>query len=372
MDLNDIRLKNVLYKLEKCTLQAGSTTFDVPPSMVTGISIDNNYETSMYPFFYIGINLPGWVYIEVGKNPTNLFITLDLRAVYFTNTVNEGEAGSTIEYRGRYMAHSAVNATINDETIQLAGAKENGTYKRGYEFNEIYFAEFALYNPAYYAAMTKRENAVLTSANMTSILTYALQNGGITNVLMSPLDNKTTYSEFKITPLNAIDEIKYLMYNYGFHNNGTVFFMDLDKAFVISKAVKCTAWYQGEYKSVHIMSLSNFNQSLGGFSGYFQNTKDKYHLLAVEPDCIEPIDISNIPTTQSESKLGGEGKQLIVKTSAALMECFTPNKEFIVDIDSISAKTAKINGRYRILRVTLALTPAGEYFDPEFHVFLYK
>lgn len=372
MDLNDIRLKNVLYKLESCTLQAGSTTFDVPTNMVTGISIDNNYETSMYPFFYIGMNLPLWVYTEVGKNPTNLFITLDLRAVYFTNTVDEGEAGSTIEYRGKYLAHSAINGTIEDEDLQSSISKEESTYNKGYDFNQIYFAEFALYNQSYYNAMSKSENAILTSANMNSILAYTLQNGGITNVLVSPLDNKSSYSEFKIVPLNAVDEIKYLMYNYGFHNNGTVFFMDLDKAYLISKAIKCTAWYKGEYKTVHVMSMANFNQSLGLFSGYYQNSKEKYHLIAVETSCIESVDITNIPTSQTGSTIGGEGKTLAFKTSAGLMECFTPNKEFIVNIDSVSATKSGINGKYRILRVNLALSPAGEYFDPEFNVVLYK
>lgn len=372
MELNDIRLRSVLYQLDKLTLQAGGTTFEVPRAMVTSISIDNNYETSMFPFFYVGMNLPGWVYIEVAKNPKNLFITLDLKANLFVDTIEDKPVGTYKEYKGKYMAMAAIDTPVADESIQMKIAKQNDTYKKTYEFNEFYFAEFLLYNPQYYAALTKPVNAVITSANMTSIATYVLQCGGINNLLMSPFDNRASYSEFKVIPENAIDELKHLMQAYGFHNAGSVFFMDLDKAFLINKAVKCTAWYQGEYKTVHVMSMSNFNNSLGAFSGYFSSAKDHYHLLGIEPNQIQVSDIGNVKSKTMTNYYHGEGKMLSFKTDSALMECFTPNKEFLVNIDSTGASNGKVNGRYRIMRVTLTLSPSGEYMTPEFHVFLMK
>lgn len=372
MDLNDIRLKKVKYLLEACTIQAGKTTFDVPRAMVGAITIDNNYETSMFPFFYIGLNVPGWLYVDICNNPHDLFVTLDLKAYLYADTIEDPNVGCFQEYKGKYLAMAAIDTPLTSEKIQMDILKENDTYKKNYNFNDTYLVEFALYNIDSYNAMSKNLNAVVTSADMTSLLAYTLQAGGIKKILMSPLDNKTTYSEFKILPLNAIDEIKYMMYNYKFHKNGTILFFDLDRAYVVSKTPKCTAWATGEYKSVHVMSLTNFNQALGAFSGYFNNSREHYHLLGLQTDQIFATEIGNIPASQSTNQSGGSGQQLIFKTEAALMECFTPNKEFILNVDSPGATVAKLNGKYRIMRVVLELTPAGEYMTPEFKVYLYK
>lgn len=373
MELTDIRLRKILYRIESCVMTIGTdVTFEVPKAMISSISIDNNYETSMFPFFYMGINLPSWVYIELTKHPDDVHISLDLKAHTFENNAQENPVGTFTEYKGKYKAITAVDTPVTDEKIQTGLSKESGSWKKSYEYGEIYFAEFTLYNEDSFKAMSKTLNAVISSATMTSIVAYALQYGGIKNVLMSPLDNRNTYSEFKVWPINAVDVIKTLIYNYKLHNGGTVFFMDLDRAFLISKQIKCTAWSKSEYKTVHVMCLSNYNETLGTSNGYYVNDKDHYHLLNIEAGGFELNDNSNLPSSQTNQPIPGKGKILTFRTSAALMECFTPNKEFIVDIDSSSAQAAKINGHYRVIRTTLNLTQSGEYMQPEFHVFLWQ
>ena len=373
MDLEEIRLRNILYRIESCVINIGSDTeFEVPKAMISSIQIDNNYETSMFPFFYMGINLPSWVYIELTKHPDEVFISLDLKAHTFRNDANEEPVGTFTEYKGKYKAITAVDTPVTDELIQTMLSKQSGSWKKTYEYGEIYFAEFTLFNPSSYAALSKTLNAVITSASMSSIVTYVLQYGGFPNILMSPLDNRNTYSEFKVWPIDAVDIMKTLIYNFKLHNGGTVFFMDLDRTFVISKQIKCTAWAKGEYKTVNVMSLSNYNETLGLYNGYYMNSKEKFHLLNVESSGFELDDNTNLPQSQTNQPIPGKGKILTFRTSCALMECLTPNKEFIVDIDSASAMAAKLNGKYRIIRATLNLTQSGEYMQPEFHVFLWQ
>ena len=77
---------------------------------------------------------------------------------------------------------------------------------------------------------------------MTSIVAFICKKVGISNILMSPLSNRKSYTEFKITPINAIDQLKNLIVNYKLHDKGTVMFFDLDRTYILSKEIKCTAW----------------------------------------------------------------------------------------------------------------------------------
>ena len=72
MNLDDIKLSSVKYQMKTFTVDAGGTIFDVPPSQIASIKIEKNYDMMNYPFVYIGVNLPGWFYIEVVKNSKNL------------------------------------------------------------------------------------------------------------------------------------------------------------------------------------------------------------------------------------------------------------------------------------------------------------
>lgn len=367
MELTDIKLKNVKYYLNTCTVQAGSKSFDVPRAMVQSIQIDNNYDNAIYPFFYIAINLPSWMYVEVSKNPKNLFITLDLKETFFQDNIEEKNLPMVQAYRGRYVAISAIDTPVTDLDTQTKISKDNNTYEKNYDFSEVYLTEFMLYNVSSYNALSTVVNSVITSANMTSIVTHVLGAGGIKNILMTPLNNTKSYSEFKVTPIDAVDQMKHLISKYGLHTKGTVFFMDLDKAFLVDKSVKCTAWYTGEYKTTHIMSFGNYNDGISKFSGYYSNTKEKYHLLGIQPDSIQASELETVPNIQTQHQ---NKNTLEIFTDSAIMEAFSPNKEIIVNIDTPTAKN--VNGSYRTSRIEVRLTPSGEYFDPQFKITLLK
>lgn len=364
MELTDIKLHTVKYYIASLTLTAGDKEFEVPRTMISNIQIKNDYKNFVYPFFYIAMNIPGWMYIAVAKNSEKCYITLDLKAALFRTDIEEDKNPTMLpEYKGRYRAFCEVDTPVTDEKIQVQIEKADDSYDKNYEFNETYYTEFVLYNPGYYDAQEKQLNKVLTSPNMTQIVTYVLQYGGITNVLMSPLDNKKTYSEFKIIPVNPVDEMKNLIHSYGLHDDpGTTFFMDLDKAFLIKRINKCTAWYKGEYKTVHIMALQNYNDGLSKFSGYYQNSKEKYHLIAVPPQGEKSDEEGTRPRVIDDHTVD-------LYTTSAIMEALTPNKLFILNVDAPGCdQDNKLNGSYYIESVAVTMVNGGEYLDPEFHI----
>lgn len=370
MNLDDIKLSSVKYQMKSFTVDAAGTTFDVPPSQIACIKIEKNYDMMNYPFFYVGVNLPGWLYMEVVKNSKNLHVTMDLHAMLYRTDFNEKMANPTTEsqVKGKFIALIAVDTPVMDETMKLQVEKDIGAYKKSYTFNEYYFTEFILYNEAAYKAKSTVVNAVLSSANMTSIVAFICKKAGISNILMSPLSNRKNYTEFKITPINAVDQLKNLIVNYKLHDKGTVLFFDLDRAYILSKEIKCTAWRKQEYKTVHVMSLNQYSNSLSSGSGYYRNSKEKYHLIEIPPNSMQTTKVTDLPASTYNGRMN---QTITFYTNDVTMEALTPNKLFIVDIQSPSAKT-DINGKYRIMRYSVEMENSGDFFSAKFNITLGK
>ena len=371
LNLDDVKLSSVKYQMKTFTIDAGGTTFDVPPSQIASIKIEKNYDMMNFPFYYFGVNLPGWFYIQVVKNSKNLHITFDLHQMIYRTNFDEKMANPTTEseIKGKFIALIAIDTPVTDEALQMQVEKDAGAYQKSYTFNEYYFTEFAVYNEAAYKAKSKVVNAVLESTNMTSTVAFICKQAGITNnILMSPLTNRKTYTEFKIPPINAIDQLKTLIVNYKLHDKGTILFFDLNQTYIISKEIKCTAWKKQEYKTVHVMSLNQYSSSLASGSGYFKNTKEKYHLIEIPPNSLQTTKVTDLPASVYNGRMN---QTITFYTNDVVMEALTPNKLFIVDIQSSSAKT-DINGKYRIMRYSVEMENGGDFFNAKFNITLGK
>lgn len=370
MDLDDIQLSNVKYQMKSFTIDAGGNTLDVPISQIASIKIEKNFDTDNYPFFYIGVNVPGWYYTEIVKNYDNVHITMDLHYMVYRKDFNEDmiNPSTKSELKGKFLADVAIDTPILSEDNQMKFEQEQDSYKKTYAFNEYYYAEFALQNEVSYNAKSTVVNAVLSVTNMTTNVAYICQQCGINNILMSPLTNRQTYNEFKITPINAVDQLKNWIVNYTLHDAGTVLFFDLDRTYIISKEIKCTAWRQDEYKNVYVMSLSQYSDSLASGSGYYMNTKEKYHLIEIPPNSVQTATITNLPYLVQNGRMN---QTITFYTNDVIMEALTPNKLFIVDIQSDSAEK-RINGKYRIMRYSVEMEPGGDFFNAKFNITLGK
>lgn len=370
MNLEDIKLSSVKYRMNQFTIDAGGTTLDVPISQIAIMKWEKNFETNNYPFIYIGVNLPGWFYIEVAKNYDNIHITMDLQSMVYRKDFDESMNNPTTksECKGRFIADVAIDTPITTEEGQKKFEQEEGAYKKTYAFNEYYFTEFSIQNEAAFKAKSKVVNAVLSSTNMTTNIGYICGQCGISNILMSPLSNRKTYNEFKITPINAVDQIKNWIVNYKLHNAGTTLFFDLDRTYILSKEIKCTAWRQNEYKTVHVLSLNQYSDSLASGSGYYSNSKEKYHVIEIPPNSMQTATITNLPYNVQNGRMN---QTIMFYTNDVTLEALTPNKLFIIDVQASSAKK-RINGKYRMLRYSVEFEPGGDFFNAKFNITLGK
>lgn len=368
MELDDIKLSYVKYQMKTFTIQAGETEFETPPSQIAMIKMEKNYDMMNYPFIYVGVNVPGWLYVELLKNSKDLHITMDLHSMLYREDFNEKMANpaTTSEIKGKFLALMAVDTPILAEDMQMQIEKDNGSYKKNYSFNEYYFAEFALYNEAAYKAKSTIVNAVLQSSDMTTTIAYVCSQSGIENILMSPLDNRKTYKEFKVTPINAVDQLKNFAVNYKLHEKGTIVFFDLDRTYIISKKIECTAWRDEEYKTVHVMSLDQYSNTLASGSGYYKNSEEKYHLIEIPPNSYQSTKVTDLPAIVYNGKTN---QSVTFYTNDITMEALTPNKLYIVDFQSPSAST-DINGKYRLSRYSVEMENSGDFFTAKFNVTL--
>lgn len=366
MELTDIKLKYVKYYMSQLTINAGGTSFDVPRAMLGGLVFNKDYDNSIYPFVYLSCSLPGWFYQKVALNSNSITITMDLKAALFQNEINERSPSPFSVYKGTYKAVCAIDSPTTDIDRQIKVEADEGSKNKSYQYSEAYMVEFNLYNASSYeASFSTKPNTIITSANMTAIVAYVMNEGGLKNILMSKLSNTKTYREFKVPPVTCVQEMKNLIHCYGLHQNGTIFFMDLDRAYLINKSTKCEAWVTNEYKSVHIMTFDQYNEALTKFSGYYENSKEKYHVLGVAPENVQSVALDN-----SKSKLLGYNKILEITTQDAIFDALTPNKSYVVNVNNSIGKS--VNGTYRISRVNATFKPGGEYLNPSFQIVLIK
>lgn len=366
MELKNLTLSSVLYYMQSFTISTGNTSFDIPRSMITNIEISKDFITSIYPMYYVSVNVPIWFYTEITNNIDNTFVTMNLQ--YKTGGTNEklteNPNGLITEISGKFKAVLPYTTPISDFSSQNTTEKQDGAYKKNYTSNQYAIVELALYNIASYNASFKTINTVISSANITDIFGYCATALGLNNILMSKSDNTRIYSEFKILPSSGIKNILRVVEDYNFHSDGSVIFFDLTEAYLITQKVGCYAWRNNEYKSTHFLSLSEFSNTMGRFDGIYINSKEKYNIISVERDSFQTESLTSSPLTDSVA----QNEFISIHTTSATMGMLTPNKEFIVSIDAPSAK--KINGKYRMYSYTLTLKPSGEYLSPSFKIIL--
>lgn len=235
---------------------------------------------------------------------------------------------------------------------------------KNYAFNEYAFVELSLYNIPAYKASFNQINAILTSSNLMDAVTYCFNQCGMNNILISKADNNTSYPEFKILPESGIKNIMRIVYEYNFHKDGTILFFDLTESYLLTNKIGCHAWKNNEYKATYFMSLTENNNTMGRFDGVYINTKEKYNVIVIDKDAYISQDGGTSPIVKDANQF----KMFQIKTKQAILSMLTPNKEFVVNIDSPNNK--KYNGKYRLRSVALTLTPLGEFFEPEFTITL--
>lgn len=401
MNINDVALKTVKYKFEQVTISVGSTNFEVDPTMVGDVYIEKDYENTVLPYFQMRVNVPNWLYRQMKKDSQNIKVGFTLKYALFTDVSSNANVTYTTDLSGKFYGIIPESGSDSYEEQYSDIERADKTLNSGYTYNEYSVIDIMLLNEIYYKGLNKVCNQVFSSITPAGALTYVLNQGSYNSILLSPPNNNKTYSQFKVTPLSLIDQVKRICYDYNLHSNGTTIFFDLNRGYIIDKQPKCTAFMTNEYKTTYITSFSQSDRAASTIAGVFMNHKEKYNLFNVVEGTYSFKNTTNVENTaniqvidtttgsvassstgtsgitkiytysggsnsasQVAKSISEQSTILTLSTTDVVLSFLNPNKEFIFYSDSTKATTANVNGSYRITKMVCNLSKNGEFWLP--------
>ena len=369
MELDKLKLKNVLYYMQSFLLDVAGTEFDMPRTMIGSFQINKMYEEMVYPLYYINALLPPWLFAEMTKNPDDIHVTMDFQYALEDDVdkILRGDGKFKSEIKGKFKVVLPDLTQIADFTHQSQIAKADKSFKQGYSYNEAAMVEMLLYNESAYQAAYNTINDQLANVTPYDALIRVLNMCKINDGrLFSKPDNNKTYSQFNITPQCGVKNVLRIVDELTLHDPGSIVFFDLTDTYVITKKIGCYAWRNNEHKTLYIMSLAQFSETLERFSGIHIDDEKKESILLIPSDAFR----IQRPDSSPDLRKGGESTFLMFQTRNALLNLLSPNKEYSFTVDDTGANA--YNGKYRIYSMEADFTPRGEFLDPAFTVYLRK
>ena len=368
MELDKLKLKNVLYYMQSFLITVGDTEFELPRTMIGSFMINKMYEEMVYPLYYMNVLLPPWLFAKMSKDPDNIRVTMDLQYALEDDTdkILRGEGKFKSEIKGKFKVRISDLTQIGDFSHQSELSKQDKSFDVGYAYNEAAMVEMLLYNEAAYEAAYNKINDQLANATPYEALVRCFRLCNIKNGVFSTPDNTKVYPQISIPNQSGVKNILRIVDEFHLHDPGSIVFFDLVDSYVITKKIGCYVWKNNEHKALYVTSMAAFSESMEPFSGVHIDDEKKESVLVIPTDAFTIQKPDNSPLLRDN----GEQNFLRFQTRNALLNLLTPNKEFVFSVDDTAANA--YNGKYRIYSVEVDFTPRGEFLDPAFTVFLRK
>jgi hypothetical protein len=400
MKLDTVKLALYKYRMKSLVLTIGSgskaTKYTVDNSLILKMSMISDYEKEIFPFFTITISVPNKIYRKMIKseNKNNITVNMHLQKGKFTDALAVDNS-KTVSFRDAIK--ETFHAIMGPKSPDLTESEQEVVEKGENQYGQLSSITMALYQQSFYDTYQIVSNAVLEKVTLTDCIVYILNKAKIKNVLMSPANNTKSYSQFKILPLQAYKMLIRICDIYALHDKGTIVFFDYDRAYIVEKAAKCTAYEKNEYKLTYIV-VATSSQASRMVGGAYINSEKKYNVInstSISTDDSSDVTKktvgSNIVTVNSSggvTKTNGKATKITnvliqnegdstakaitrtMKESKKTIQCqmenmditmLKPNKQFIISVEGTKYK--KYNGKYRLRACSYAFEKEGDYFS---------
>lgn len=383
------------------------TTRDIEPKTISRISLEHYYTSSFLPVFKVEFSTDISTYLRIVAD--KLKINVQFRLDFYPVTRDEEKDKKVRNWvNGKFALYMEDDSPKLHEELTKVLIEQNkagGDDTSDAVTNKFLNLSVFLFNESHLNWAYGNISGVVSSANMTDLLTYTLQSLGIKG-LMTPLDNSTVYPEIYLPALTRIDLIKYLNAQYGFYEHGYNFFIDFDRFYFLSKKTGCTAWYPDEYKKIIFnIRKSDDGDRFADGSKLVEKEKTVYinvlpSKLSVEsPSIMNNMLIGNALTTIKTMTKGTgtasyetaqRGKQLMAymdnrynnpwaekefahsmetesrvmtfRLSMSNMHWYKPNKQFVINFEN--KEVNKIyGGEYKLATMIAVLYNSGDFLE---------
>lgn len=394
MDKTKVKLSLIKYKIKTFQLIVGTKKINITPEEIIKFTIVNDYENYYFPYFEIELNVSNTVYRTMAKNPTKIKASINLYKVKMKDTYHISDDSTNTNKK---CLSGIFRVFLDDSTPDFSETEEKEISKKGDKYGQITTLKLLLYPNLYYGKYDLVVNGVFKNVSLADMVCYILTKTKINKVLLSPPSNYKKYSQFILPPLPTNEQISRLCGTYALHSKGSMVYFDLDRAYIIDKVPRCTAYAKNEYKISYVFF---FTEAKGAVStgGCGSITKSKVNILNAtniainnNREIVKKSVGKNIVSIDSGGKItksngksskvtrvvvNDEGNSTVksiknnIKESKNMITAnfvdvdinmITPNKQFIMSIDG--AKYKKYNGKYRLTKAVHSFSKDGDYFQ---------
>ena len=394
MDTNKIKLSLTKYKMKSFQLLIGSKKIEVPQEEIVSFCIIENFDKYYFPYFEMTLSVDNSTYRLISKNSTKIKANISLYKGKF-NELLRTEDNSTTSFKKAISGSFKV--FLDNSTPDLSEKEEKKIDKDGTKYGQLTTFKIILYPNLYYNKYDIVINGAFLNVTLAEMVGYILTKTKMTKVLMSPPTNYKKYKQFLLPRIPTCERLTRICDTYALHKNGSIVYFGLDRAYIIDKVPKCTAYAKNEYKITYILYKSS-SKAVSNSGGCYASSKDKYNVLnAVRFDTANKREVvnksagknivsvnSNGGITKSNKKASkvtrvvvqNEGNSTVRSMKREIKEnkkiltaqfvdvdinMITPNKQFIVSVEGATYK--KYNGKYRLTKAVHNFVKEGDYFQ---------
>lgn len=406
MNFKDVQLGLVRYRMDRLLITCnGVKEYLVQESNISNLIIQKDYDNAFFPLFTMSVAVPGWVARAMRKSSGEIKVYVDLKAGRYKNSALELSEKPIFTSYINGSFYGIIDDATPDSTEDIQNLVESQSKNKGEDYGDLQAVKILLYNETYLNGTRVINNAVLSGCTLLDAAVFVLNKSGIGNVLVDPPSNNSRYSQFFITPISTDEQLDRICNDYAMHSGGTVVFFDLDKVYLLNKVPGCYAYTPNEYKTVYLASFMKSGVDTTAASGCYTNSKEKYHLINISTagmssksntDLNDKLFGNNFKIIDSKtgnvtsasggaSKISGTTQYLIsngggdttnavkqmlkesnkmvnIPFSYVDLSMLTPNKEFIISLDS--ATFSKYNGKVRLSGFTCIFEKEGSLYNP--------
>lgn len=246
----------------------------LPSDYINALYMEKDYDNTYFPIIWTKIVLDTQLYFKIIQNKSTVKFRIRLQKF----VVNTNDIRNLTEITDRENVFNETFVLLIDEDTPMIDVKTttemNREDKGGKNPHNVGGKEFTffLFNEAHLKASSTLLNTVINNCTMSDVLAYCLYTTGVKNVLMSPLENKTSHNSVLLPPFTLVGNLEYLEAYYGFYKNGLLAFFDVPRSYMIDMQSKCTAWERGEVKQT-IFTIRSDEDAYSISTGSFNDEK---------------------------------------------------------------------------------------------------
>ena len=296
------------YAISEFDIIYSDKTVSLPTERITNINIDNRYDANLFPVFRCSVVLEPSTYIDILKNKEDVKFKIRIQK-YYKLIGNDSKKSMMRDY-----INDIFTLILDDDAYDpdegLKRSEENTSGEEINDMNSLKYTtnkmEFYFFKSSTIRGLKKTSNFVLKNSDITTAITYLLNTAKVGKVLMSPIENSSTYNQILIPPQSIAQNLAYLDNQFGLYKAGSLIYMGLTRGYILNYKGGCTAYESGEIKETNILIPDKGKaQTTESCMLKRKNVYNKYNILLRADD----VRISN--ESISNSVLGGNSATVV-------------------------------------------------------------